>query len=119
MGNIHYDVVQKRWVIEGADERPRMYIPDANNILSQINFAVGSTPAVGVATAAIGLATISVAGLAVGDKVFVNPKSLMTLAFAGTHIPAADTLNILLANPVLAVGTQPALGWDILRIKSE
>lgn len=122
MSDIYYDTVSKRWVIPGSDDKPRAYIPDSSvGIMAGFTSFVGTTPAIGVGSLGGNtLATMTgVKDVALGDRVIVNPKALMTLSLMGAHVPAANTINILLGNLKGAEATQPAVGWDVMVIKAE
>lgn len=116
-----YDAVARRWQLQGADNLPKMYIPDSQTRVSLIRSFVGTTPAIGIASlGGLGIATLTgVVDTVVGDKVFVTPRTLLTLGIAGVAVSTNNTVHVAYFNPVGAVGTQPATGFDVLVIKTE
>lgn len=93
----------------------------------QINFMLGfigsSASITSVAVGEITIGTITNAtGLAVGDKVFGNPKAatLQTgrLGIAAFYVPTTNVLNVHIANLGTVAGSLPAVGWDMFAVRN-
>ena len=119
--SIYYDTLAKRWVIPGSDDKPRMYIPDANDVIvSGFKGRVGTTPAVGVGTSAIAVATMTnTADLLATDRIVLQPKGELTLGMVSARMYSDGCMTVKFVNPAQAVATQAAIGWDILAIRTE
>ena len=92
--------------------------------LAWIEKVIGTTPAVSAigsgAVTTVTLTNFASLGIAVGDKVFCNPKQALAghIAFGGAHIPTTNVINIYLGNTKPdSAGSAPAIGWDALLIR--
>lgn len=57
-----------------------------------------------IAANAQGIETVTIAGLAVGDQVFINPQAMATsMVCVGCKVTATDTLSVYLNNTIDSV----------------
>ena len=94
---------------------------------SNINFMLGFTgtsallTAIGVEDITVGTIT-NATGIAAGDKIFGVPKELTMntskAAIAAFYVPTNNVLNVHIANIGTMAGSLPALGWDIMAMRS-
>ena len=119
--DIIYDMVTKRWVITGSDEKPRQYIPDNQSLITRVLKFVGSTPAIGVGTGGMAIATMEhTQSLDGTEVVFVSPMTALTLSLAYARCSGdVDIIKLGIANPNQVVATQAALGWRVTVIRGE
>ena len=97
-----------------------MAVDDAQSAPTKVVSWVGSSAAIAACGSLALAGTITGAvGLAVGDKVFANPKvALAAQVLGGFHVPAANTVNFYVATPN-GIGSMPAMSWDVFVIRTE
>lgn len=72
-----------------------------------------------IATVSRGVATATITGVRVGDKVYLEPPATLNddLLFVGARVTANDTVSIYLYNPTVGAIDDGALTWDFVWLK--
>ena len=121
---IYYNNRTNQWLITRKGGSTVLEIPDGNTSVQRFIGFVGSSAlitAVGVADEVTGTIT-NATGLAVGDKVFGNPRPVIAaaakIALSYFNVPTANVLNFKAVNIGTMAGSLAASGWDIFAIRS-
>ena len=89
--------------------------------LTRIIFLTGTTPLANVGTQAQLVATITnMTGVAVGDFVMATPKAALVadVVQAFARVATTDTVHVGLQSvDSTGVGSQPAVGWDVVAFR--
>lgn len=87
--------------------------------ITKLSVYSATITAASVAAATVAEQTFTVAGLAVGDAVIVNPAAISNaVGIAGARASAADTLAVRFVNPTAGALTPTAGDWAIIAIRS-
>ena len=121
--DIYYDTLTGRWVVRGADDLPKQYIPDSQSLISGMFAFVGTTPLTNVAANANAVATMTGVPVTVlpGMKVMANPKAALAteVALGEARVATNGVVVLRFITPGATAGSQPAVGWDVIAFRSE
>lgn len=135
--SLFYNSRTQRWEVIGKDRKVKASFgddgvakfesgvevdPDSATVTRLLSFVGSSAALSAVGTATTAIATITAAtGVAVGDKVFGNPRVALggDLGLGGFHVPTTNVINALITNPSPdGGGSLPARGWDITVVRA-
>ena len=120
--DIAYDTLRGRWVVMGSDDLPKEYIPDSQTLITGKYAYVGTTPLTNVGTNAVAVATMTGITCQPGDKIVANPKAALAavVGLGDVRVATNNVVVVKFINPGIALaGSQAAVGWDVLVVRSE
>jgi len=98
----------------------RMEVGSTGDYVTKIYGAVASSPNHTIPSGnAVTYVSLPFTGVTPGDNVFANPKTALTNALVlGAHIPGNNIVHVYLGTRDQSAGSLPALGWDLLAMRT-